>query len=419
MSGATRPPLVLLGGSYNAISAARRLGPQGVAVTLLSEGRSDPSLGRSRHLEACIDPGDEPHEDVWTRWLDEAPRPVVVMAGSDEGLEYLANHRQRLSDLGHLCVEGADEVVVDFLDKHRAAKIIEAAGVPAPRVCRVGSPEDLATAAESLTFPCAVKPVHSHEFAQRAADVTPAKGLTARDPAELERVYRDLAVHGAELLVTEFVPGPDAEYCSYYSYIDEDGAPLLHFTKRKPRQYPPTFGSGTYHTTEWLPDVAELGLRLFTAAGVRGIGNVEFKRDARDGQLKVIECNLRLTAADGLVQRAGVDLASLAYERAIGHRGQQPVPLSSAPRFRQGLSQWSPLRDARAFLRYRRRGELDTAAWLRTLTPPLSFPLWSMTDPLPSLANAWRLVHKVTGRLTGAARSRTRHLPGDAGGHPA
>jgi D-aspartate ligase len=85
---------------------------------------------------------------------------------------------------------------------------------------------------------------------------------------------------GHPMLVTEYVPGPDDQYRSYYTYLDHEGEPLVHFTKRKLRQYPTHFGLGSYHLTEWNPEVAELGLRFARGAGLRGLVNVEFKRDA-------------------------------------------------------------------------------------------------------------------------------------------
>ena len=128
---------------------------------------------------------------------------------------------------------------------------------------------------------------------------------------ELEAAFERIIPTGLAVIVTEIIAGPGGErleYCSYYSYLDADGEPLFHFTKRKPREYPLVFGGGTYHVSGWDPEVAEAGLRFFQGVGLRGIGNVEFKRDGRDGRLKLIECNPRVTAADRLVQRAGLDL---------------------------------------------------------------------------------------------------------------
>ena len=68
--------------------------------------------------------------------------------------------------------------------------------------------------------------------------------------------------------------------------------------------------------------MAELGLRFLRAARVRGIGNIEFKRDRSDGKLKLIECNLRFTMANELLRLAGIDLALFAYNRLLG----RPTP---------------------------------------------------------------------------------------------
>src|SRR5207245_547909 len=133
---------------------------------------------------------------------------------------------------------------------------------------------------------------------------------------------------------------------------DVEGQPLVHFTKRKLRQYPVTFGWGCFHETAWEPEAAELGLRFFQGIGLRGLGNVEFKRDVRDGRLKLIECNPRLTAANELVRLAGHDFARLAYERAAGRDG----PTMGS--FREGLYFWYPFMDTRACLSLRRQRKL-------------------------------------------------------------
>jgi D-aspartate ligase len=41
--------------------------------------------------------------------------------------------------------------------------------------------------------------------------------------------------------------------------------------------------------TRWRPEVAEAGLRFLRAIGPRGMAHAEFKRDSRDGELKLIE----------------------------------------------------------------------------------------------------------------------------------
>ena len=61
---------------------------------------------------------------------------------------------------------------------------------------------------------------------------------------------------------------------------------LFTFTKQKAAPVPdPASGCGCYHVTDWDPEV--VGARpalLAQGVGLRGPGNVEFKRDARDGR---------------------------------------------------------------------------------------------------------------------------------------
>jgi predicted ATP-grasp superfamily ATP-dependent carboligase len=386
---------VVLGGTYNALSAARSVGARGVRTYVLPDGRGTPAVRYSRfvHHWQASDEGGDPTPG-WLRWLATGPRGAVVLPAGDEGLEMVATHRAELVVLGYRPVEANDDVVRGMLDKEHSAELAASVGVATPVTRRVGSrAEAVATAAE-LGYPCAIKPRHSHRVSQALGGHSAIKGAVVDDRMALERAYERLAASGADLTVTQFVVGPDDSYCSYYSYLDDDGQPLAHFTKRKLRQFPCSFGLGSYHMTAWEPEAAALGLQLFQGIGVRGLANVEFKRDARDGRLKLIEANLRLTAADDLVRRAGVDFAWLAYTRAVGDTSQRPQPLPSAPHFRTGLYQWLPSRDFRAL---RQANGLSRAVWMwtRTLLGNPHTPIFRPDDIGPSISHAGYLTRRL------------------------
>jgi predicted ATP-grasp superfamily ATP-dependent carboligase len=209
---------------------------------------------------------------------------------------------------------------------------------------------------------------------------------------------------GIEMIVNEIIPGRDDQFFSYYSYIDEEGEPLLHVTKRKLRQHPIWFGSGCFHATDQNPEVMELGLRFFEGVGLRGLGNVEFKRDARDGRLKLIECNHRFTAATGLLRAAGIDLPLFVYNKLTDR------PLPPVDRCRPGMTMWYPTRDLRAFAAYRRHGEISWIGWLRSIVRRHHFPVASLSDPKPVLANSLRVVGRIRRGLH--RRRARRDLPG-------
>ncbi len=394
------PPAIVIGGGDNALSIARSLTVAGVAVHALGCGTSPVRHSRSRRRFVDCGVGAEA-PGCWMKWLKQGPQAGVLLPCSDEALEFVAQRRAALERLGYRAVEADDEVLLAMLDKDRTYARAREIGIETPKAITVRDPQELEAAAEEVGYPCALKPLHSHVFARHFKQ----KVLRIERPDELHRHFDRLQELDLEMMVTEIVPGGDDQYSSYYSYLDQDGQPLFHFTKRKLRQHPTGFGLISYQVTDWDPEVAELGLRFFQGVGLRGIGNVEFKRDARDGRPKLIECNPRFTAANELVRQSGIDLALLAYERALG----LPGPLLDG--YRENMYMWHPLKDVRAFLEYRREGPLTFATWARSLLRRQRFPVFSLSDPLPTLVKHSRLVGRLMageGRRHLASTSRGR-----------
>jgi predicted ATP-grasp superfamily ATP-dependent carboligase len=129
---------------------------------------------------------------------------------------------------------------------------------------------------------------------------------------------------------------------------------------------------------------------MFDGIGWQGIGNVEFKRDMRDGQLKIIEVNGRLTAGHPLVTRGGAPIDLIIYCHLTG----QVLPRFDS--YSQTLRLWDPLRDFMAFLQLRRTGELSFRGWLRSIfAQKVILPFFCVDDPRPGLAEFSGLLAKL------------------------
>jgi len=392
--GPDDPPAVILGGGLTALSAVRGLADAGALVYVLD--RHDSPARASRLCTAFVDVGCEEMQSHMLDWLrSSGPAGAVVLAGSDDGLELIARNRAELVELGYRPMEANDEVLLAMLDKERTYVLASEHGIPAPRALALRDQADVDAVSRELSYPCVLKPVHSHVFASRTK--SGAKVLTADSPEKLQAVFERMSVIGVEMLVTEVITGPDDEYVSYYGYLDERGEPLLQLTKRKIRQYPNRFGIGTYHATTHDPEVAEIGLRFAQAVGLRGLGNVEFKRDGRDGQLKLIECNARLTMPNDLIRIAGIDLALFSYNRLLG----RPTP--PADSYRDDVRLWNPGNDMRAFLEYRRSGQLSLGRWIGSLLHPQHFSRARIDDPLPALVGVLQRIGRVSAGATRAS----------------
>jgi D-aspartate ligase len=372
------PPAVVLGGALTGLSVARSMAAAGVRVYLLDRPSSPARV--SRAVTMFVDVGSDEPQERMLEWLDAAEPGAVVLPASDDGVELVARHRAALLARGHHPAEGNDEVLLAMLNKVQTYDLARRHGIAAPRIIRLVDQRGLEAAVHELEFPCVLKPDQSHVFARRGG--SGAKVLVVNDADELRRQFARFSAEGVEMFVTEVIYGESDEFVSYYGYLDESGENLVNFTKRKIRQCPPGFGIGTYHQTTRDPEVAAAGLRFLQAVGMRGLGNIEFKRDSRDGKLILIECNPRFTLSNELARVAGVDLAVLSYRRALGR------PADPIVDYRVGLHLWDPARDIGALPAYRRQGELTGRAWAKSLMHRQVFPAFRLDDPAPAIVRA-------------------------------
>ena len=382
------PPALLLGGMTNALSAARALGRERVPVHAVGAAGSPVAASRYCRGFTTMSPADYDGSLV-DRLRAEGPAGAVVIPCEDDALQLLAQRSDEFVAAGFFPAPFNADVTLALLDKDRTYQIARSAGVGTPRTVTLSSTSDLERAVAEISMPSALKPLHIHEFARHFR----RKVIVVQTIEELRTAYSRTSQLGLEMLLTEIVPGPEEDYWSYYTYVDGDGAHRLEFTKRKIRQYPVGFGGATYHVTERSAAALDAGRRFVEAAGVRGIACVEFKRDSRDGELKIMECNARITAANELMRAAGLDLASAAYRDALG------LSLPPDGAFTEGTRLWYPLQDVLAFRAMRSSGQLTAARWLRGLAHRQRFPVFSLSDPMPALSALPRFPGRVLARF--------------------
>jgi predicted ATP-grasp superfamily ATP-dependent carboligase len=370
------PGAVVLGGGANAVSVVRCLGRQGIRVYAMNTPNT--YLPYSRYCHFICPSKDDNFAEVWERYLlgDESEhlRGSVLLACSDAALEILIKNREGLSKRFVLDIMNK-EAQLRMLNKLSTYEAARSAGIPAPRFWRIGNGERIGDIIREAPFPLMIKPVYSHKFEQQYG----RKYLLARDGSELQRILDSMDLQEDKVILMEVIPGPDDQLCSYYTYIDEYGEALFDFTKRIIRRFPPNEGNGCYHVTDRVDDVKELALKLFRSVGLKGVANAEFKRDRRDGKLKLIECNARFTAANCLLAKSGIDLASFVYYRLLG------IQLKLPSSFKVGKRLWYPWQDFRSFFAIRHRGEITFGRWVKSLMHLQSYPYFVWDDPRPSL----------------------------------
>jgi D-aspartate ligase len=372
-----RPPAVLLGGGRNALSVARSLGRKGIKVYAISNV-DDPSRF-SRYVE-CIDMHlSGTPEDCWARYLlgplSNWLKGSVLLSTSDAGILLLNQHRKELEK--KFILDAANPPAqIRMLFKHTTYQEAVRAGVPTPKWWLAESVEDIHALRDELVFPMIVKPLLSYLFVKAFSE---AKYIRVDSYKELQPAYLKVRTAGIPCMLVEYIPGGDELLCSYYTYIDTKGRRAFRFTKHVVRRYPSGMGLGSCHVTDHDLEVCVLAEKLFESSGLRGMANAEFKRDPRDGMLKLIECNARFTAATHLAVAAGIDMGLFVYNHLTGGPAVRVNRYRKAP-----IMLWDPYRDFLA-LRERRVSEgLSVIRWLHSIRLPLVFPVFTWDDPRPT-----------------------------------
>lgn len=387
MEVTAQTPVVLLGGQVNSLSVGRSLGARGIPVHFIGDRSAGLRFSRYCDTFTVVGPGDS------TRYLaplqQRGPGTGVIIPCGDDGLEFVAENRQLLTDMGYTPIEANDAALLAMLDKEHAYAIARANSVRSPRTVPIGDVAELSLAAEVIGFPAAIKPRVSHIFARHFA----GKAVVVEDLATAEAVYTRVKERHIDVVLTEIIPGPEGSFWGYYTYIDETGNLLFEFTKRKLRQYPLGFGLGTLHRMDTNEAVIEIGRRFVKGADLRGLVNVEFKRDERNGEYAFIECNHRITAANELMVAAGIDLGSFVFDRLTG---KEPEPVVTK---RDDLALWWPVRDMSAAISMMLARQLTFREWLRGLRGRVTTPVFRLSDPMPSAAGLIRSVARLPKRL--------------------
>lgn len=242
---------------------------------------------------------------------------AVLIPGRDDAALWLADLRD--TDLaGRFRVSSSPRTSLDILqDKSRFGAFLGTTTMPYPRTFTVDSATDI----EAIPFEeldrVFIKPADSQQFSQ----ATGTKGIWATSRDEFAAIWRTLDQQGFKVIAQEYVPGTSADHFFLDGFRDGSGALSGLFARRRKRIYPADFGNSSY--CESIP-LSHVGATVNELAALlahldyRGIFSAEFKRDARTGELRILEINTRAWWYVEFAARCGVNVCQMAYEDALG-----------------------------------------------------------------------------------------------------
>jgi predicted ATP-grasp superfamily ATP-dependent carboligase/ubiquinone/menaquinone biosynthesis C-methylase UbiE len=402
------PVLVLRLDHYGALGAIRSLGRLGVPVYGMH--RSGDALAlRSRWLRGRYlwDLDAEPQArsvDQLLAIADELGGRPILLPTNDETALFVATHAAELRSAFRFQDNPAD-LVRRLYDKRTMSGLARELDIPTARTWFPRGLAEVRSLIPTMCFPLMLKGSDGIRLSQRTGE----KMWIVENAEELLEVYgRAEDLRRPDLMLQEYIPGGEDAQWMFNGYFDADSRRLFGITGRKLRQTPPYTGMTSLGECAERPEVEALVERLVEGTGYRGILDIGFRFDARDGRYKVLDVNPRLGATFRLfVGEDGLDVVRALYLDLTGQKVPRSRPRAGRRWFVEDL-------DLLSSVRYWHDGLLTPQDWLRSFDG-VEERAWFAGDDLRPFVGmcgdfVWRAVRKA-GKKLGLVRTRAAASP--------
>lgn len=386
VSAADTPVVVLGMFNHVGVGLLRSLGRLGVPIYAVHpDARAPSALSRYCRDTFPWDIGLSSNDDSVSFLLEVShklqTRPILIPT-EDISCLFVEDNAEVLRD--HFVLPGQPAGLARALSSKREMyELCKRHDVPTPETHFPKSREEVERFITTATFPVVVKLVETPVFdADDLTRVGAGKAIT-RDATELLDVY-DRIQGGAygDVLLQEYIPGGPESVWMFNGYFDANSDCLISFTGRKLRQYPPDTGQTSLGLCIWNETVASTTKAFLKELGYRGIVDLGYRHDERDGKYKMLDINPRLGAAFRLfVATNGLDVARALYLDLTG----QPVPPATP---REGRKWFVENYDLVSCAQLSRQRRLTFRQWCRSFRR-VEEAAWFARDDLRPFARMW------------------------------
>ena len=323
----------------------------------------------------------------------ELGEKAVLIPSSDRYITAIASSHEALREC-YLLNPGIELQALLAL-KQTQYRLALKHGMPMSHTRMVSSLEEVIEFSKEADYPCLVKPWHFREWEQFPAghSLSHQKVAISNTKQELIDSYNLAKEANPQLIVQNIIQGPDTAKRVYLGCYDKNSKRIANAMFRELRCVP--FGFGPASVSEPVVDTEadEVCDSFLKKIGYVGICEIEVKRDSKDGKVKLIEANPRLSGGGDAAPYAGVDLCWIHYLDMIGQPVEPVGP--SSKHFKHIVLR----AEGAAIPEYMRAGLLSWGELFKSYKPPLAFYDFELRDWKNSLETVitfiWSLVKNL------------------------
>lgn len=370
-------PVLILGCKIGALSIMRSLGSQGVSVYGVDEDSQSPGLTsrycRRKFIKAFDEEKPQEYLDYLVHVGEELGLETILMPTSDELSVFVAECARQLSEY-FIFPKNDSARVKAIISKEGMYKLAIEHGVPTPLTVFPCNLDDVVSHAKDATFPVMLKGIYGNRLEIK----TGKKMVIVRSREELIENYKVLEDPDfPNLMIQEYIPGGDDQVYIFNGYFNEQSDCLAAFTGHKIRQFPIHMGCASLGECKWNEEVARITIKFMKEIGYRGILDIGYRFDPRDGHYKVLDINPRVGQAFRLfVAENGMDVVRALYQDLTGQEIYPIIP-------REGRRWLIEDFDIISTFHYFQEGSLTIWQWMRSFKGVEEGAWFNWKDPVP------------------------------------
>lgn len=363
------------------LAAIRSLGRKGIDVFAAEDTRWTTSSFSKFCQRGLVYPEPTTDPDSFLEWLIDTLQEYsvdVLFPMDDKIMDVVIAHKNKLEKYCRMLLPDIESYSIAS-DKGYAVMAAQRSGLDCPRTWILNDQNDLHNLEYimgDLAFPIIIKPRKS----------SGSRGIVVVYKRE-DFIKQYLKVHQRFPfpLIQEYIkPGPRFDVCLLFN---RESQPRACFVQKEIRHFPIDRGPSTVQESVWCPDLVRCATDLLKDLHWRGIAEVEFMLDEKDGTLKFMEINPRFWNSLYLSILAGVDFPWLLYRLIIEGEIPEVTNYSIGVKCR-----WSLPGDILHFLFNKNRFRMDPPFWAGKGSAVFDDVL-SLRDPGPTIGFIMACLH--------------------------
>jgi D-aspartate ligase len=314
---AEKPGVIVIEGHVQGLSNTRALGSEGIPVIVV-----DTKSCIARYSKYCdkffiCPPFIEERfvQFLIELCLKEGLNGWLLLPSNDHAVYNISKNKDLLGQYYKIITPSLD-VINKIYNKENLLKIARSIGLPTPT--SFFNPENLLSGSNlNIRFPLITrgkfglsfyKKTHKKAYISKNIDTFKTDLIDIRNCQALDIAFTQ-----------EFIPFDGSNRTISFTAFCIEGKIKTFWMGKKLRDHPHQFGTATFSESIYEVNLLEYSKLLLKELNYTGVCEVEFLKDPRDNEYKIIEVNARTWLWVGLARACGVNYAKMIYDFVNHH----------------------------------------------------------------------------------------------------